>query len=244
MGQGLSRRGFIKIAGITAASGAVLGTLGVPAMAAREKQAGAGSKAGTAGELAGYIPKAGKMLRKGDLTSEALTRNYLENIKKLQPELNAFITLMEEQALASAIALDAELKAGKDRGPLHGIPIVVKDIYDTAGVPSTVGSQFFKERIPKEDATAVSKLKAAGVVILGKTNMNEFAAGISGQNQFYGDIHNPWNLSRSPGGSSSGTGAATAAGLCLGGTGPTPAAPFGCRPDGAASWVCARLTDS
>jgi len=219
MGQGLSRRGFIKIAGITAASGAVLGTLGVPAMAAREKQAGAGSKAGTAGKLAGYIPKAGKMLRKGDLTSEALTRNCLENIKKLQPELNAFITLMEEQALASAIALDAELKAGKDRGPLHGIPIVVKDIYDTAGVPSTVGSQFFKERIPKEDATAVSKLKAAGVVILGKTNMNEFAAGISGQNQFYGDIHNPWNLSRSPGGSSSGTGAATAAGLCLGGTG-------------------------
>jgi aspartyl-tRNA(Asn)/glutamyl-tRNA(Gln) amidotransferase subunit A len=101
MGQELSRRSFIKIAGVTAASGAVLGTLGVPAMAAREKQAGAGSKAGAAGNLTGYIPKAGKMLRKGDLTSEALTRNYLENIKKLQPELNAFITLMEEQAWRS-----------------------------------------------------------------------------------------------------------------------------------------------
>jgi aspartyl-tRNA(Asn)/glutamyl-tRNA(Gln) amidotransferase subunit A len=115
--------------------------------------------------------------------------------------------------------MDAELKAGKDRGPLHGIPIVVKDIYDTAGVPTTVGSEFFKQRIPKEDATAVSQLKAAGAVILGKTNMNEFAAGISGQNQFYGDAHNPWDLSTSPGGSSSGTGAAIAAGLCLGGIG-------------------------
>ncbi len=219
MGQELSRRSFVKIAGITAASGAVLGAFGVPAMAAREKKAGAGSQAVTAGNLTGYIPKAAKMLRKGDLSSEALTQNCLENIKKLEPKLNAFITLMEAQALAAARAMDAELKAGKDRGPLHGIPIVVKDIYDTAGVPTTVGSEFFKLRIPQEDATTVGKLKSAGVVILGKTNMNEFAAGISGQNQFYGDAHNPWDLSRSPGGSSSGTGAAIAAGLCLGGTG-------------------------
>ena len=163
--------------------------------------------------------EAGKRFRNGSLTSERLTKAYLECIKKLDSKLNCFITLTEEQALKSAAALDAELKSGKDRGPLHGIPIVHKDLYDTAGIPTTVGSEFFRKRIPKEDATVVSKLKEAGVVMLGKTNMNEFAAGISGTNQFYGDIHNPWALDRSPGGSSSGTGAAIVAGLCMGGTG-------------------------
>ena len=102
MGQELSRRSFVKIAGITAASGAVLGAFGLPALAATEQQAGTGSKDETAGNLTGYIPKAGKMLRKGDLTSETLIRNYLENIKKLEPKLNAVITLMEAQALAAA----------------------------------------------------------------------------------------------------------------------------------------------
>jgi len=126
---------------------------------------------------------------------------------------------MQLQANADAARLDAELKAGKDRGPLHGIPIVVKDLYDTAGVKTTAGSEFFKNRVPKEDATAVRLLRDAGAIILGKTNMNEFAAGTSGQNAFFGDTHNPWDLTRSPGGSSSGTGAALASGLCLAGTG-------------------------
>ena len=170
-------------------------------------------------KLPDTIVEAGKCFRDGSLSSEKLTKAYLDCIKKLEPKLNCFITLTEEQALKSAAALDAELKSGKDRGPLHGIPIVHKDLYDTAGIPTTVGSEFFRKRIPKEDATVVSKLKEAGVVMLGKTNMNEFAAGISGTNQFYGDIHNPWALDRSPGGSSSGTGAAIVAGLCMGGTG-------------------------
>ncbi|MBI5968824.1 MAG: amidase [Deltaproteobacteria bacterium] len=165
------------------------------------------------------IAEAGKRLREGSLTSKALTETYLKCVKQLEPKLNAFITLTEEQALVTASAMDAELKAGKDRGPLHGIPIVNKDLYDTAGIPTTVGSEFFRKRVPKEDATVVRKLKEAGTVMLGKTNMNEFAAGISGTNQFFGDTHNPWDLDRSPGGSSSGTGAAIAAGICLGGTG-------------------------
>ncbi|MGB3296406.1 MAG: amidase, partial [Phormidesmis sp.] len=108
---------------------------------------------------------------------------------------------------------------GQDRGPLHGIPIVHKDIYDTAGTLTTIGSEFFQSRIPEQDATTVRQMREAGTVLLGKTNMNEFAAGISGTNAFYGDAHNPWKLDYSPGGSSSGTGAAIASGLCLGGTG-------------------------
>jgi aspartyl-tRNA(Asn)/glutamyl-tRNA(Gln) amidotransferase subunit A len=137
----------------------------------------------------------------------------------LEPKLNAFITRTNDLALKTAAQMDAELKAGKDRGPLHGISIVHKDLYDTAGIPTTVGSEFFRKRIPTEDATVVRKLREAGTVMLGKTNMNEFAAGVSGTNQFYGDIHNPYALDRSPGGSSSGTGATIVAGLCLGGTG-------------------------
>jgi aspartyl-tRNA(Asn)/glutamyl-tRNA(Gln) amidotransferase subunit A len=165
------------------------------------------------------IAKVGKWFRDGSLTSEALTKTYLECIRQFNSQLNAFITIMEEQALAVAAERDAELRAGIDRGPLHGIPIVHKDIYDTVGVPTTIGSEVFKGRVPEEDATVVERLSEAGVIVLGKTNMNEFAAGVSGTNEFYGDAHNPWALSRSPGGSSSGTGAAIAAGLCLGGTG-------------------------
>lgn len=165
------------------------------------------------------IAEAGRRFRDRSLTSEALTRSYIKCIEQLEPKLQAFITLTEEQALTTAAALDAELKKGKDRGPLHGIPIVHKDLYDTAGIAATVGSEFFRNRVPQEEATVVRRLKAAGTVMLGKTNMNEFAAGTSGTNKAFGDTHNPWDLARSAGGSSSGTGAAIAAGLCLGGTG-------------------------
>jgi aspartyl-tRNA(Asn)/glutamyl-tRNA(Gln) amidotransferase subunit A len=148
-----------------------------------------------------------------------LTRTYLNCIEELQPRLNAFITVSAEQALVAAAALDAGLKAGKDRGPLHGIPIVYKDNCDTAGILTTMGSQFFSKRVPAQDATVVRRLKAAGTVTLGKTNMNELAAGVAGANKYYGNAHNPWDLARWPGGSSSGSGAAVAAGLSLGGIG-------------------------
>lgn len=169
--------------------------------------------------LPATIAEAAQRLRGGSLTATALTRGYFERIEAINPKLNAFITLTEIQAFTAADRLDAELRAGTDRGPLHGIPIVMKDLYDTAGIRTTVGSEFFKDRIPSEDATVVSKLSDAGAILLGKTNMNEFAAGISGQNTYFGDVHNPWDVTRSPGGSSSGTGAAIAAGLCLAGTG-------------------------
>src|SRR5262249_25652078 len=144
---------------------------------------------------------------------------FLTCIRELQSQLNAFITVPEEQALAAAIALDKELKAGNDRGALHGIPIVYKDNCDTANVLTTLGSQFFRARVPVQDATVVRLLKAAGTVTLGKTNMNELAAGVAGANKYYGNGHNPWDVTRWPGGSSSGTGAAVTAGMCLGGIG-------------------------
>lgn len=175
--------------------------------------------AATSRALPASIAEAGQSMRSGAYTSEQLTAAYLRAIAELQPRLNAFITITADQALEQARRLDLEMRAGKDRGPLHGIPIVLKDLFDTAGVRTTVGSEYFKDRTPGSDATVVARMTIAGVVSLGKTNMNEFAAGTSGTNAFFGDAHNPWDLSRSAGGSSSGTGAAIAAGLCLGGTG-------------------------
>lgn len=122
-------------------------------------------------------------------------------------------------ALATARERDAELRNGHDRGPLHGIPIVHKDCYDTAGVRTTVGAEIYRDRVPKTDATVVERLHAAGAITLGKTQMNEFAAGMSGRNAFFGDVHNPWDAARAPGGSSSGSACAIAARLCLGASG-------------------------
>ena len=128
--------------------------------------------------------------------------------------------MTKDLALETSAALDAELSNGNDRGPLHGIPVVIKDDTNVAGYPATVGSAIYEDRIPQGDATVVKKLKAAGAVILGKTNMNEFAAGGKGGfNPHHGDTRNPWSLDHEPGGSSSGTGASVAAHLCLAGTG-------------------------
>ena len=165
------------------------------------------------------IAGAARRLREGSLTVESLTRHYLDGIKFLQPTLNAFITITDQEALVTAKERDLELRSGKDRGLLHGIPIVHKDNFDTAGVLTTVGSALYRHRIPERSAVVVDALDRAGAVVLGKTNMNEFAAGPSGTNKAFGDVHNPWQLSRTAGGSSSGTGAAVAAGLGLGGTG-------------------------
>ncbi len=165
------------------------------------------------------IAEAGARLRSGELTCVALTEGCLERVAARQGELNAFITVTADLALATARERDAELQAGRDRGPLHGIPIAHKDCYDTAGVRTTVGSEVFRNRIPSVNALVVQKLANAGTVMLGKTHMNEFAAGMSGKNAFFGDAHNPRDLARAPGGSSSGSACAVAAGLCLGATG-------------------------
>ena len=165
------------------------------------------------------IGVAAKRLRDGSITVEGLVKHYLAGIQKLQPQINAFITVTDDIALSVARERDHELQNGRDRGPLHGIPLVYKDDFDTAGVRTAVGSEVFRTRVPTASAAVVTALSDAGAVMLGKANMNEFAAGPSGTNKAFGDTHNPWNLDRSAGGTSSGTGAAIAAGLCLGGTG-------------------------
>lgn len=165
------------------------------------------------------IDEAARRLRTGELTCTRLVRACLERIEALQPELNAFITITADSAMAQAETLERDLRAGIDRGELHGVPVVCKDCLDTAGVRTTVGSRYFAERVPTANASVVERLAAAGTVVLGKTNMNEFAAGTSGKNSAYGDVRNPWALDRSPGGSSSGTAAAVAAGIALAGVG-------------------------
>lgn len=166
------------------------------------------------------IAEAGKWLRQGAVTCERLTESCLRCIKKLDPTLNSFISVTEDLALTTARALDEELSVGIDRGPLHGIPIAYKDNVDTASTPTTCGSEVFRIRVPSKDATLVQRLKAAGTVMLGKTNMNEFAAGgAGGFNKFFGSTRNPWSPDHESGGSSSGSGAAVAARMCLGAVG-------------------------
>ena len=165
------------------------------------------------------LTQASEQLRRGKISPVELTRACLSRIEKLNPKINAYITVMAEQSLAQARDLEAELHAGKSRGPLHGIPIALKDLFDTAGVRTTCGSAVFADRIPSEDAEVVRRLKAAGAVIVGKANMHEFAYGATSIPSHYGAVHNPWNLERIAGGSSGGSAAAVAAGMCFGAMG-------------------------
>jgi aspartyl-tRNA(Asn)/glutamyl-tRNA(Gln) amidotransferase subunit A len=143
-----------------------------------------------------------------------VTRTVLERIERLNSSLGAFITVMANSALADARAAEIEIGAGCWRGPLHGVPIALKDLIDTAGVRTTSGSELHKDRIPEADAHVVRRLKQAGAVIVGKNNLHEFAYGGSSLVSYFGDVHNPWDLSRIAGGSSGGSAAAVAAGLC------------------------------
>jgi aspartyl-tRNA(Asn)/glutamyl-tRNA(Gln) amidotransferase subunit A len=157
-------------------------------------------------------------IRSGSLTSSQVTQACLARIAVYGPKLDAFITVMTEQALAQARQLDAEQKAGKLRGPLHGVPVALKDNIDTAGTRTTAASALFEDRVPSADAPVVTRLKEAGAVIIGKTNLHEFAMGY-GETSYWGPARNPWNLAHNTGGSSSGSGAALAAGLAYGALG-------------------------
>jgi aspartyl-tRNA(Asn)/glutamyl-tRNA(Gln) amidotransferase subunit A len=157
-------------------------------------------------------------IRSGSITSLQLTEACLARISTYDAKLDAFITVMKDKALAQAKKLDAELKAEKSRGPLHGVPLAIKDIIDTAGTRTTGGSALFEDRVPTEDATVVARLTAAGAVIIGKTNTQEFAMG-GGETSYWGPARNPWNLAHNTGGSSSGSGAAIAAHLAFGALG-------------------------
>lgn len=160
------------------------------------------------------LQAASEQIRSGKVTSLELTHACLDRIATLDPELNAFITVTAESAVRESESLDAELRAGRYRGPLHGIPIALKDLIDTKGVRTTAASAVYEKRVPEQDATVVRKLRDAGAVFLGKLNLHEFAYGGSAVISSWGPVHNPWDLQRTTGGSSSGAAAAVAAGLC------------------------------
>lgn len=162
------------------------------------------------------LSEAAAAIRARTLTSVQLTEACLARIATYDSKLGAFITVLREPALTQARELDAEAAAGKSRGPLHGVPVALKDNIDTAGTRTTAGSAVFASRVPGEDAIVVARLRAAGAVIIGKSNLYEFAMGGM---SFFGPARNPWALDRIPGGSSSGTAAAVAAGLCFGALG-------------------------
>jgi aspartyl-tRNA(Asn)/glutamyl-tRNA(Gln) amidotransferase subunit A len=160
------------------------------------------------------IVELGPRLRRREVSPVELTRACLDRIEKLNPALNAFITVTAESALAEARTAEIEISRGEWRGPLHGIPVAVKDLIDTAGTRTTAASALFEHRVPAEDAEVVRRLRQAGAVLLGKNNLHEFAYGGSSLVGFFGDIHNPWNTAHIAGGSSGGSAAAVAAGLC------------------------------
>jgi aspartyl-tRNA(Asn)/glutamyl-tRNA(Gln) amidotransferase subunit A len=165
------------------------------------------------------IAEASRLMMGKELSPVELTQAALERISALNPQLNAFITVLEDHASAAAKAAEQEMMSGQRRGPLHGIPIALKDLCATKGVRTTAGSKILRDYIPTDDATVTLRLAEAGTILLGKTHMNEFAYGPDGDNWHYGRVRNPWNLERLTGGSSSGSGAALAASLCLGALG-------------------------
>ncbi len=168
------------------------------------------------------IQEVARLYRKRQVSPVELTRLVLSRIAQLDPQLNSYITVTSDLALEQAKQAETELsgrKPHRDRGPLHGIPISLKDNIYTEGIRTTAGSRILSNFVPQHDAAVVARLREAGVVILGKTNMHEFAYGVTSNNPHFGPVRNPWDRSRIPGGSSGGSAAAVAAGLCYGSIG-------------------------
>ena len=172
--------------------------------------------------MSGAIPtiaEAARLIAAKQLSPVELTRTCLDRVHKLDGELHAFVHLTEERALAEARAAEAAITAHGPKGPLHGIPIGLKDIVDTKGIPTTCQSKFLQDNIPVTDAACAEKLAAAGTVLIGKTTTHEFADGGPSFDLPKPPARNPWNTEHFTAGSSSGTGAGVAAGLILGGIG-------------------------
>jgi len=165
------------------------------------------------------LADASQLVRSKKISPVELMRACLSRVERLNPKLNAFITVTADSALAQAREAEADIQRGRWKGPLHGIPIAIKDLLDTAGVRTTAASALFKDRVPTEDAEVVRRLKAAGTVLLGKLNLHEFAYGGSSVISYFGAVPNPWNANYSAGGSSSGSAVAVAAELCYGAIG-------------------------
>ncbi len=158
-------------------------------------------------------------IRKREVSPVEVTQAVLDRIEKLDPLLNAYITVDAEGALKAARKAQRQIAKGNYLGPLHGIPISLKDLYDTKGLRTTAGSKIMADRVPEADAFSVANLRAAGAIVVGKTNMHEFALGGTTQNPHYGGTRNPYDTSRIPGGSSGGSAAAVAADMCIASTG-------------------------
>ena len=161
----------------------------------------------SAGELS-------RLIRKKEVSPVEVVKAHLARVEALEPALNSFIALLPEQAVEEAKLAEREIQAGRYRGPLHGIPIGLKDLFYVKGVRNTSGSKIFDHFIPDHDSTIALKLKDAGAILLGKLNLHQFAYGPTGENPDYGNMHNPWDTKRIPGGSSGGSASATASGQC------------------------------
>ena len=165
------------------------------------------------------IREAGDLILKGELSPVELTKAFFDRIERTDSSLHSFITLLPEQAMRQARTAEAEIQRGDYKGRLHGIPIALKDLYDTAGTRTTAGSRVDFDRVPTEDATTTVRLAAAGSVLLGKLAMHEFALGGPDWTTPFEPPRNPWNLAHITGGSSSGSGSAVASGQCMGALG-------------------------
>lgn len=165
------------------------------------------------------IRSAAKLIEKRELSPVELTAAYLGKIKEYDPIINSYISISADHAMTAAREAEAEIYQDGPNGALHGIPIALKDLYETAGIATTAGSRFFAQHIPLQDAFTVERLRSAGAVFLGKLNMHEIALGVTNVNPHYGPCRNPWDLECISGGSSGGSAAALAAGLCMGSLG-------------------------
>jgi aspartyl-tRNA(Asn)/glutamyl-tRNA(Gln) amidotransferase subunit A len=162
------------------------------------------------------IERVSQLLRRRQLSPVELVEASLSRIERLNPWLNAFVTVVADCARREARKAERQIRRGEWKGPLHGIPVALKDNIYTRGIRTTAGSRILSEFIPEEDADVTKRLAEAGAVLLGKTNMHEFAYGITNNNPHFGAAHNPWNLERIPGGSSGGSAAAVASEMCFG----------------------------
>lgn len=165
------------------------------------------------------LAEAARQIRDGDLSSVELTRAVLGRAEALDPSMKAFITRAPERALASAAQRDEARIQGRVAGPLHGVPIAMKDLIDVRGIPTTGGSAFFRDRVPESNAVIVDRLEQAGAVIVGKTNLHEFAFGVTNENPHYGAVRNPWDRERISGGSSGGSAVAVSMSMAIGAIG-------------------------
>ena len=208
----MDRRTFMKTTLVAGAGFALSASM-------KERAWGASSVEGELADLS--LSELSRLIREGKITSKEIVTTYLKRIQELDgPKgLNSYITVASDEAMEAADHLDKLAKQGKFKGLLHGLPIAVKDNLDTQGIRTTGGSKILSSWVPPEESTVVRKLKEAGAIIIGKTNMHEFAFGITTNNPHYGPTRNPYDSSRIPGGSSGGSGAAVAAALCAGAIG-------------------------